>query len=261
MRIHTFLHVPFEGLGSIGDWAAAGGHDVTATRWYDGDAAPEPDAYEWLIVMGGPMGVYDERQHSWLVDEKRALAAAMAAGTRVLGVCLGAQLIATVLGARVYRNAHKEIGWFPIEVTPEGTSTTAGRVLADIAPPATRPVEQAGAGAGAGARAGARAGIHQSPASSLQSPSPRSVFHWHGDTFDLPAGAVHVARSAACAQQAFSVDDRVVGLQFHLETTPASAAALIAHCPEDLAPGPYVQPATWRNIGEAQREPQPQPEP
>ena len=212
MRIHCFFHVPFEGLGSIADWASAGGHVVTATPWYDGVTAPPPAAYDWLIVMGGPMGVSDERVYPWLVDEKRAIAAAIAADKRVLGVCLGAQLIAGVLGARVFRNAHKEIGWFPIELTPEGTRTRTGTALGGLAP-----------------------GVTPQPAT--------PVFHWHGDTFDLPAGAVHVARSAACVQQAFSIDDRVVGLQFHLETTSTSAAELIRNCPEDLVAGPYVQSA------------------
>ncbi|MCK6555816.1 amidotransferase [Candidatus Binatia bacterium] len=210
MRIHSFFHVPFEGLGSIADWAAVRGHVVTATPWYGGGAAPSPEAYDWLIVMGGPMGVYDEGEYPWLVDEKRAIAAAIGAGKRVLGVCLGAQLIADVLGARVSRNPHREIGWFPIELASEGASTRTGRSLAPIA-------------------------------RGSQTPAP--VFHWHGDTFDLPAGAVHVARSEACEHQAFSLDDRVVGLQFHLETTPASAAELIGNCPGDLVAGPYVQSA------------------
>ena len=219
MRLHSFLHVPFEGLGSIADWAAGGGHAVTSTRWFAGDAAPAVASFDWLVVMGGPMGVYDEREYPWLVEEKRAVGAAVEAGKRVLGICLGAQLIATVCGASVHRNPYKEIGWFPIELTPGAATTAAGRALATVAPPV------------------------QPPAPSLQAPSPSPVFHWHGDTFDLPPGAIHVACSAACAHQAFSVDDRVVGLQFHLETTPASAAELIRNCPADLAPGPYVQSA------------------
>lgn len=223
MRIHSFLHVPFEGLGSIGDWAAAGGHTVTSTQWFAGEAPPDPSTFDWLIVMGGPMGVYDEGAHRWLVDEKRAITAAIAAGKRVLGVCLGAQLIADVLGARVYRNAHKEIGWFPIELTSDGAATRAGAALAGVASP-LRPAPQP-----------------LTPSPQPLSPSP--VFHWHGDTFDLPAGATHVARSEACAHQAFSLGDRVVGLQFHLETTAAAARELICNCPEDLVPGPYVQSA------------------
>lgn len=226
MRIQSFFHVPFEGLGSIADWAAARGHVVTATPWYGGGNAPSSDAYDWLIVMGGPMGVYDEREYPWLVDEKRAVAAAIAAGKRVLGVCLGAQLIASVLGARVYRNAHKEIGWFPIALTSDGAVTRTGQALATIAsPPALS----------------ATNGERRTTNNDQRATSP--VFHWHGDTFDLPAGAAHVARSEACEHQAFSLDDRVVGLQFHLETTPASAADLIRNCPGDLVAGSYVQSA------------------
>jgi GMP synthase-like glutamine amidotransferase len=116
----------------------------------------------------------------------------------VLGICLGAQLIASCLGARVYPNARKEIGWFPVEAVP-------------------------------------------APAECFRLPAVSTVFHWHGETFDLPAGAHRIARSAACENQGFQLGARVIGLQFHLETTPASAAELIAHGREELVTAPYVQ--------------------
>jgi GMP synthase-like glutamine amidotransferase len=201
MHVHYLQHVPFEGLGSVADWAAARGHSVSATRLYAGEAVPRLDTLDGLVVMGGPMGAYDEATYPWLAGEKRCIADAIACGKRVLGICLGAQLIAAALGARVTRNRHKEIGWFPITLTEAGRQSPFGHVLGNAA----------------------------------------EVFHWHGDTFDLPAGAVHLARSAACEHQAFSVGDRVVGLQFHLETTPAAARALVENCPDDLVAGRFVQ--------------------
>ena len=134
----------------------------------------------------------------WLGAEKRYVRDAVTRGIRVLGVCLGAQLIASALGARVFRNPVKEIGWFPVQ---------------GDAPP--------------------------EPA--FRFPSEFLAFHWHGETFDLPEGAVRLARSAGCDHQAFQVSHHVIGLQFHLETTPESALAIVEHCRDELRPGPYVQ--------------------
>jgi GMP synthase (glutamine-hydrolysing) len=194
-------HVPFDGLGSIEDWVRRGGHTLGATRFYCGDPLPAIEALDLLVVMGGPMNIYEEASYPWLVDEKRFIEQAIAVGHRVLGICLGAQLIADVLGARVYANSDKEIGWFPVETT----------------------------------EAASEAGLFAA------FPRQVEVFHWHGDTFDIPAGAVHVARSAACANQAFVYDERVVGLQFHLETTAASVRQVIAHSAVEIVGGRYIQ--------------------
>lgn len=203
MNLHYFQHVPFEGLGSIESWALSGGHRVSSTRFHSRDPLPALHDLDWLIVMGGPMSVHDESELPWLVEEKRFIEQAIKAGKTVLGICLGAQLIATVLGAKVYRNRQKEIGWFPIQ----RTAGAAGAAIATILPVQVE------------------------------------VFHWHGETFDLPAGAVHLARSEACENQAFAYGDRVLALQFHLETTPQSAAALIEHCGDELVPSPFIQTA------------------
>jgi GMP synthase (glutamine-hydrolysing) len=203
MRVHYLQHVPFEGLGNIGPWLDARGADVSATRLFDGDSPPATSDFDWLIVMGGPMGVHDERAHPWLPSEKRCIADAIAESKSVLGICLGAQLIAAALGQRVYANAEPEIGWFPIH-PPE---TPADGPFAD---------------------AFAR---------------PLDVFHWHGQTFDLPPGAVHLAQSDACRNQAFALGEHALALQFHLETTPESAKAMVAHCGDELVAGPYVQTA------------------
>jgi GMP synthase-like glutamine amidotransferase len=147
------------------------------------------------------MGIYDENVYPWLAVEKAFLAETVAAGKTIVGVCLGAQLLADVLGARVYRGAHKEIGWFPIVLTPEARSLDPFRSLAAC----------------------------------------QEVFHWHGDTFDLPAGAVHLASSAVCSNQAFLYGGRVLGLQFHVESTPESVRDLVTNCADELVPAPYVQ--------------------
>jgi len=204
MRIHWLQHVPFEGLGSISDWAVGKRCPVTASRLFAGDKLPAVADVDLLVIMGGPMSVHDEAKFPWLADEKRFIGRAMDADKLVLGICLGAQLIARVAGARVYPNAHKEIGWFPVDRTALAGTTAVGRVLGERV----------------------------------------EAFHWHGESFELPAGAVHLARSRACENQAFVLGDRVVGLQYHLETTLPSADALIDHCRNELVEDTYVQSET-----------------
>jgi GMP synthase-like glutamine amidotransferase len=203
MRIHCLQHVPFEGPARIAHWAERRGHPLAISHLYAGDPLPDLDSFDRLIVMGGPMGVADEAEHSWLTHEKARIEEAIAAGKSVVGICLGAQLIAEVLGARVYRNAVKEIGWFPIQLTEAALAMP----LCD--------------------------GLPGAP----------DVFHWHGDTFSLPPAAVQLARSAHCEQQAFLFNDRVLGLQFHLESTPESVAAICTHCADELVPAATVQTA------------------
>ncbi len=205
MKVRCFQHVPFEGLGLIESWLRARGHEISFTRWWAGDVAPDVDDYDWLIVMGGPMNVYQHRDYPWLVAEKAALCSAFSAGKRVLGVCLGAQLIADALGAKVMQNAEREIGWWPVRAVP--------------------PAEGA-----AGARYAFPAFTH--------------VLHWHGDTFSLPAGATPLATSAACANQAFAWGERVLGLQFHLEMDAGAVREIAEGCAEELnGGGAWVQPA------------------
>lgn len=199
MRAHFLQHVAFEGPGSTETWLREAGWTTRLTRLFAGDAMPDPGSVDFLFVLGGPMSVNDRRRFPWLTPEKAFIREVMAAGTPVLGVCLGAQLIASALGAPVYPNRQPEIGWFPVERIP-------------VAEAAVFPF-----------------------------PSTVKAFHWHGETFDLPAGALRLARSAGCENQAFQIGRRVIGLQFHLETTPAAAAALVANCRGDLSPAQYVQ--------------------
>lgn len=203
MPIHVFQHVPFEDPAGIRVWAKNAGQVLRTTRFFRNDPLPDPGEITHLIVLGGPMGVHDHAACPWLKAEKRFIREAIAAGRSVLGICLGAQLMASAMGAAVYRNAVPEIGWFPIEKAPEARKDAAAAFLPDA--------------------------LH--------------VFHWHADTFDLPAGARCLAHSQACRHQGFFLDGRVIGLQFHLETTPASLEALIHHCSEELVAGPFIQSA------------------
>lgn len=203
MRIHSLQHVPFEDIGSMASDFRTRGYSLSSTHWYRGDAAPDVGSFDALIVMGGPMGIYDEAIYPWLADEKILIKETIAAGKTVLGICLGAQLIADVLGGKVTRNPHKEIGWLPININPAAAAHPIAQIFARYP----------------------------------------EVFHWHGDTFALPPGAVHLASSEGCANQAYVVQDQIYGFQFHLETTRASAQALIEHCTGDIDGSRYTQSA------------------
>lgn len=115
MRVHYLQHAHFEGLGAITQWLRGKGARVGGSRLFAGERLPDPGEADWVIAMGGPMSVNDEAAHPWLAEEKRYLRGAMEAGKVVLGVCLGAQLMAAALGARVFPAEHREVGWFPVE--------------------------------------------------------------------------------------------------------------------------------------------------
>ena len=198
MKIHYLQHEPYESLGCIEDWINSKGYQVSATKFYRDSKLPELDEFDFLIIMGGPMGVSDEDKYPWLKDEKQFIRDAIDGNKIVLGICLGSQLIAAALGAKVYRNNYKEIGWFPIRVKNDN------KIFNNI------PMEIISA-------------------------------HWHGDTFELPAGSVHIAESSACKNQAFIINERVIGLQFHLEFTGESLKELIKNCGEELVKDKYVQ--------------------
>lgn len=203
MRLHWLQHVPFEGLGSIADWAKERCCLVTSTKFYQVDSLPKLEGIDLLLLMGGPMGIYDENQFPWLKSEKSFIKEAIESGIKIVGICLGAQLLADCLGARVFQNDVKEIGWFPVNKTPTAESTIFGELL----------------------------------------PSQFDAFHWHGETFDLPPRAVHLAESKACQNQSFLVDDRILGLQFHLEVTEKSVSSLIENCSHELIDAPGIQKA------------------
>jgi len=121
MRVHYLQHVHFEGPAAIEQWARKAGHLVTGSHLYQGDRLPDVDDFDLLVMMGGPMSVNDEREFPWLVEEKELIRRTMVLNRPILGVCLGAQLIASATGERVYRGPQKEIGWFPVRrVTTKG---------------------------------------------------------------------------------------------------------------------------------------------
>ena len=204
MIIYYLQHVPFEGIGSIEKWAHNHRWGVSAIRLHEGQALPDPERLDALVISGGPMSVNEEDKYAWLVPEKRFLEKVLQKEIPILGICFGAQLLANVLGAKVYPNEVKEIGWFPVTKT---VPANAHRLTVAL-------------------------------------PLNMEVFHWHGDTFDLPEGALQLYRSEACENQAFVYDKKVMALQFHLETTPASLDALISNCSEELVDeAPYIQSA------------------
>jgi GMP synthase-like glutamine amidotransferase len=201
-RIHFFQHVPYEDPGYILTWCSQKNIKVSFTRFYERGVIPDPASYDCLVVMGGPMGVYDEKDYPWLALEKEAIASTIKAQIPVLGICLGAQLVASSLGAAVYKNKEKEIGWFDIRFTPAGNA--APFFKKNLNPTMT-------------------------------------VFHWHGDTFDLPENAELLASSDACKNQAYLYGSRVIGLQFHFEVTEAGLTLMLENGKSELVSGKYIQ--------------------
>ena len=114
MRIHSLEHEPFEGLANIEVWAKSRGYSISRTLLFNNEELPDISDFDWLVIMGGSMNIYEEEKYPWLREEKDFIAEAIAAKKIVLGVCLGSQLAADVLGGRVSRNKYKEIGWFPV---------------------------------------------------------------------------------------------------------------------------------------------------
>jgi GMP synthase (glutamine-hydrolysing) len=203
MRIHYFQHVPFEGLGTIQQWIESQGHSLGVTQFFRNSTFPKIEDIDLLIVMGGPMGVYDKNKFPWLIKEKEFISEVIGKNKKVLGICLGAQLIASALGAKVYPNTQKEIGWFPLNLTPDGKSSSLFKNISQ----------------------------------------QFTAFHWHGDTFDLPKEAHWLAKSEACKHQAFSFGKYVLGLQFHFEVERNNVESLIQNCGNELKTGPFIQSA------------------
>jgi GMP synthase (glutamine-hydrolysing) len=177
-KLLVVQHVPHEILGTLNPLLKRAGFRIRYVNFArHPEAQPSLDGYDGLVVLGGPMSVNDDDRFPHLTTEMKLIEQAMERNLPVLGICLGAQLIAKTLGAGVYPNEHKEIGWY------------------DVSP--TRAAE--------------------SDPLLVEFRGTEKIFQWHGDTFDIPKSAVHLACSPLCANQAFRYGDNVYGLQFHLE--------------------------------------------
>lgn len=203
MRIHGLKHVPFEGLANIESWAKEHGHTIKITNLFYNEKLPSFDDFDCLAVMGGPMSVWEEEAHPWLKDEKRFIAEAIAKKKIVLGVCLGSQLLAEVLGGNVFKNKQPEIGWFPVKINPA---------------------------------------IQQHPLFN-DLPDEILPLHLHSDTFSLPEGVVALGSSAVTPHQGFVYGDRTVALQFHLEFNPATLQHILNVAGHIFKPTDSVQSA------------------
>jgi len=195
------MHVPFEGPGVIADWVWKNAHSLHYTRLYKKDDLPDASSLDMLIIMGGPMNVFDFHMHSWMEDEIEWVKNFIKSDKPVLGICLGAQIIASALGEEVYPGPHKEIGWHNLQFLP---SLGEFRICKDL-------------------------------------PVTRKVFHWHGDTFNIPEGAIRIASSQAFPNQGFIYGNKVIAFQFHLEVSPELVRDLVENCRDDLVDGTHIQ--------------------
>lgn len=234
MNITLFQHVDFEGPAELASLLPSLGHQINLVRLYRGEPVPDAAGMDGLIIMGGPMGVQDSKDYPWLPDEISCIKAVLEARKPVLGICLGAQLMAVALGARVAAmgagvgagvgggvRPHREIGWFPLS-RPQGSA------------PASPGDKLAGA---------------------LTRLQDLTVFHWHGDTFDIPPGALHLAESAACTNQAFRWGTQALGLQFHLEVNQEALGSMVRNGGHELTPGPWIQDAEELSQGAREHGP------
>ena len=187
-KIYVLQHHPVENLGTIADALEGAALAWQYVRVNEGQSVPrDMKGAGGLIVMGGPMGVYQTDRYPWLRDEMALINDSIKRNLPVLGICLGAQILAAALGAKVERNANgKEIGWHPIKLEDAAKDDRLCRDLPDTLTP----------------------------------------FHWHGDIFELPAGAVSLAKSEKTPCQMFRYGDKAYGIQFHFEVTRDAVAAM-----------------------------------
>ena len=192
INVLCLLHHPRVGAGTTPTWAHSRGHIWTEVDLSAGEQLPDdPTQFDLIILTGGPMGVYDADQFAWISLELEFIRRAIDAGSSVLGLCLGAQMIAAALGAQVVPHTHQEIGWWPVRFSPD--SRTDATYLDHM-------------------------------------PDEFVAMMWHGDTFDVPAGATLLASSEGCHRQMFhACNGRVLGMQFHPEFSMVDVERLLAH--------------------------------
>jgi GMP synthase (glutamine-hydrolysing) len=179
MKALIYTHHPEEGAGLLRTIIRERGWEVKEVKLWEGEHMPKPKSFHLLILMGGPMSVHDEDVYSFLLEEKQFVRRWVEQGNPTLGICLGAQLIADCLGARVYRGDKEELGWYELTMTEKGKKDPFVQIF----------------------------------------PPRFPVFQWHGETFDLPKGAILLATTQDCPHQAFRFRDLTYAFQFHLEVT------------------------------------------
>jgi GMP synthase-like glutamine amidotransferase len=202
MRIHIVQHVPYEPPGHLIPWANYSTDIITFSKTYEAEWFPDPSLFDMLVVLGGPMSVHDTAQYPWLIREMDFIEKTIKKRKKVLGICLGAQLIARVLNASIYKNPYPEIGWYPVRLAPVARSLPVFKNF----------------------------------------PDSWMAFHWHAETFAIPPMCFRIAETDGCPNQGFLYEDHVMALQFHMETDPAGIEALLSHSTEHRETGSYIQP-------------------
>lgn len=201
MKVHILQHANFEGPGIIEDWTLDRGHEISFSRLYLGEDFPGTKDIDILVIMGGPMSFDEFDKYPWLKNEILFIKEAIIANKVVLGICLGAQILAEALGGRALHGNTKEIGWFPVYFDSNTLKKTGMEFIPEVI----------------------------------------TVFHWHTDTFEIPPGAVHLAKSNAFTNQAFIYKRKVIGLQFHFEVRTDSVINMVRYGRQELEKSDYVQ--------------------
>jgi len=185
MKVLAIKNIGIEGTGTFGKYLSGKSGELVTIDLQNGDACPKTtDGFDLVIILGGPMNVYETTKYPFLIDEMKLIEDGLKQEKKMVGFCLGSQLIASALGAKVFKNRAKEIGWYDVSLTDDGKKSHLFLTL----------------------------------------PEQFRAFQWHGDTFDLPASALHLAESKLCTNQAFAYKN-VVGLQFHIEVEPEDILA------------------------------------
>jgi GMP synthase (glutamine-hydrolysing) len=200
MKILFVIHAAFEKPGSIETWAKKLGHLTQEVSPYKGEKLPDIKDFDFLVVMGGPQSPLEIDKAPYLADEIELIKQAVKEKKRILGFCLGAQLIGEALGAKTERSPNRELGAYPIKLLDASKYD---------------PIFQ-------------------------RFPETFDVMHWHSDMPGIPDGGVLLAKSDGCPRQVFRVGDRIYGFQCHLELTQKLVKEMIEHCPDDLKAGTYI---------------------